>query len=172
MQAEIIIFILTCLAVATGLVFVTYWLTRARWRTRLDVAQEAYRRQEKRTAIEAAAAAAGLSLLNEAVEFARAEKWEAGIEEGKRILAGEISEAHDQKEVLGLALSVSQRGRVRVRIVDGEGGHHLLLHSPAGYKDKAGAIEILERIEQARLVRVEDFETVEAVEDEAEGARQ
>ena len=35
MQAEIIIFILTCLAVATGLVLVTYCLTRARWCTRL-----------------------------------------------------------------------------------------------------------------------------------------
>ena len=143
MQAEIIIFILTCLAVAALLILATHWFTRARWRTRLDVAHEAYRRQEKRTAIEAAEA--GLSLLNEAVEVARAEKWEAGIEEGKRILAAcANAKAYNQKEVLGLALAVSQRGRVRVRIV--EDNHHLLLHSPAGYKDKARANEILERL--------------------------
>ena len=161
MQAEIIIFILTCLAVAAGLVLATYWLTRARWRTRLDVAQEAYRRQEKRTAIEAA------RKLEQTEAVVRAEALAAGIEEGKRILACENAKASNQKEVLGLALAVSQRGRVRVRIV--EDNHHLLLHTPAGYKDKARANKILERIQQARLLRVEDYEMVEEEEPEERG---
>ena len=154
MQAEIIIFFFACLAVAAGLVFATHWFTRARWRTRLDVAQEAYRRQEKRTAIEAA------RKLEQTEAVVRAEALAAGIVEGKRILACANAKAYNQKEVLGLALAVSQRGRVRVRIVDGD-GHHLLLHSPAGYKNKARANELLERIQQARLLRVEDFEMVE-----------
>ena len=97
---------------------------------------------------------------------------QAGIEEGKRILAHEIAKDHNRAEkggaskrasasspATGVALAVSQRGRVRVRIV--EDGHHLLLHSPAGYKNKARATKILERIQQARLLRVEDFEMVE-----------
>ena len=42
------------------------------------------------------------------------------------------------------------------------------MHSPAGYKNKDRANEILERIQQARLLRVEDYETVEAVEEETE----
>ena len=150
MQTEIIIFILTCLAVAAGLVFATYWLTRARWRTRLTCVIQAHRHKRDESA------RIDLSLLDEAVEAARASAHQAGIEEGKRILAGEISKAHDQKEVLGLALAVSQRGLVRVRIV--EDNHHLLLHTPAGYKNKARAIEVLERIQQARLLRVEDYE--------------
>ena len=169
MPAEIIIFILTCLAVAAGLVFATHWFTRARWRIRLGLANRHIRDVDLIKQVDATTAQ---NRLEQAVAYAEEGAHQAGIEEGKRILAGEISEAHDQKEVLGLALSVSQRGRVRVRIVDGEGGHHLLLHSPAGYKDKAGATKILERLLDARLLRVEDFEMVEEEEDEAEGARQ
>ena len=153
MQAEIIIFILTCLAVAAMLVFVTHGFTRARWRERMDVAlkeeQAVARITEERR----------LDRCEKLTTAAEATARAAGIEEGKRILACANAKAHNQKEVLGLTLAVSHRGRVRVRIVDGDGGHHLLLHSPAGYKNKARASEILERIQQARLVRVEDITT-------------
>ena len=151
MQAEIIIFILTCLAVAAGLVFATYWLTRARWQSRLHRVIGANILREQETA------RAAQRKLDEAVAAAHASAEQTGIEEGKRILACEFGKVQDQREVLGLALATSHRGRVRVRIVDGDGGHHLLLHSPAGYKDKARALEVLERIQQARLVRVEDI---------------
>ena len=153
MQAEIIIFILTCLAVAALLILATHWFTRARWRTRLDVVIEAYRCERNTKALKEE------RRLEQAVAYAEEGAHQAGIEEGKRILACENAKASNQKEVLGLALAVSQRGRVRVRIV--EDNHHLLLHSPAGYKDKARANKILERIQQARLLRVEDFEMVE-----------
>ena len=158
MQAEIIIFILTCLTVASGLVFATYWLTRARWQKRWDSAVQAQRRQDQTAAnnLDKSVQEAQRKL-DEAVAKQADISWLEGIKRGKSILAGEISKAHDQQEVLGLALAVSHRGRVRVRIVDGDGGHHLLLHSPAGYKNKARASEILERIVQARLVRVEDL---------------
>ena len=163
MQAEIIIFILTCLAVAALLILATHWFTRARWRTRLDMASGANIRYAL------AASTAAQSRLDEAVADAEETAREEGIEEGRRSLACANAKAYNQKEVLGLSLAVSQRGRVRVRIVDGDGGHHLLLHSPAGYKNKARATKILERLLDARLLRVEDYEVVEAVEDEAEG---
>ena len=159
MPAEIIIFILTCLAVAAGLVLVTYWLTRARWHTRLDMASGANIRHEQE------AATAAQSRLD-AGRGGRPRR-EMGAPGGHRRGQAhprlrQSAKAHDQKEVLGLALSVSQRGRVRVRIVDGEGGHHLLLHSPAGYKNKARATKILERlISMPDLLRVEDYEMVE-----------
>ena len=167
MQAEIIIFILICLAVAAGLVFATYWLTRVRWQNRLDMARSANSArwqsaaQEDQSKLDKAVAAAQRRIdqaRSEGVDHANI-SWKTGIEEGKRILASANAKAYDQKEVLGLALAVSHRGRVRVRIVAGDGGHHLLLHSPAGYKNKARASELLERIQQARLVRVEDITT-------------
>ena len=162
MQAEIIIFILTCLAVAAGLVFVTYWLTRARWRERMDVALKEEQAVARITEERRLDRCEKLTTAAEATARAL-----SGHREGKRILACEIAKAYNQKEVLGLALAVSHRGRVRVRIVDGDGGHHLLLHSPAGYKNKARASEILERIQQARLLRVEDITQVTPEEEEA-----
>ena len=55
---------------------------------------------------------------------------------------------------------------MRVRIV-ADDGHHILLHSPAGYQMER-AILILERIQRARLVRVEeDFEVEDIGEEQA-----
>ena len=164
MPTEIIIFIfiLTCLAVAAGLVLGTYWLTCARWHTRFGRRRMKPPPQPKQKRIRLDEAVEAATRPNPEPKSAPAHE-EAG-RASKRASASSPTKSakdHNQKEVLGLALSVSQRGRVRVRIVDGEGGHHLLLHSPAGYKDKARATKILERLLDARLLRVEDYEMVE-----------
>ena len=156
LQTQVIVFVVVCLAAALFLVIGTQQIVKAKWQERLRLRLIAVRSEHEEAEVRANRQAK--ANLVQAVEEARKKGTEAGfangrehgIEEGKRQLAAELTKIEDQKERLELTTSTSARGRVRVRLVDGDG--HILLHSPAGYGDKAKAEVVIYQIHRAHLV--------------------